>query len=217
MIFYNEKDRQGTGRMLIGRAKEAFNEAKSGALRGRETFVKLLGAQSDLRLAGFDPATDAAYVKLETSRAAFTELLRENYRRAARENYEDSTDERFRGSGRRNAEAISDLHLVPAYMERGGLDPEKEESWQALGVRREDYLKLRRARLVDEAARSFALAAEENRPARDRVSALESARYYLGEAGFDPDDDNAYQALGTTKEQFDSRLAENRQRSLKLF
>lgn len=216
MSFYSEKDRQDQGKILIDRAREAFNEAKSGTLRGRESFSKLLTAQSDLRLAGLDPATDAAYTELETDCASFTKLLHENYRRAARENYEDSTDERFLGSGRPIAEAVSDLHLVPAYMELGGLDPEKEESWQELGVRREDYLKLRSTRLVDEAARSFALAAEEDRPARDRVLALESARYYLGEAGYDPDDEKAYQALGTTKEQFDSRLAENHQHSYKL-
>lgn len=188
--FYD--DRQTVTATLIGRAKEAYNEAASGALRGRESFVKLLGAQTDLRLAGLDPAGDGAYGRLGTTREAFTALLRDKYRAAARENYEDSTDARFRGTGRAISEAISDLHLVPAYMALGGLDPAQDAAWQAIGVSREDYLSLRRAHLFEEAERSLTLAQEPGRSPHNALLARQAADFYRREAETDLTQHPAY-------------------------
>lgn len=191
MHSFND-DRQTVTATLIGRAKEAYNEAASGALRGRESFVKLLGAQTDLRLAGLDPAGDGAYGRLGTTREAFTALLRDKYRAAARENYEDSMDARFAGSGRAISEAVNDLHLVPAYMALGGLDPAQDAAWQEIGISKQDYLDLRRTRLLEEAERSLTLAQEPGRSPHNAQLARQAAGFYRSEAETDITRNPAY-------------------------
>jgi hypothetical protein len=186
-------------------ARSAFNDVSAGTLRGRDSFVKLLGAQSNLRLSGLDPASEQAYTAIGTTKETFTSLLRTKYLRAARENYEDSIDANFLGANRQIQDALSDLHLVPAYMALGGMDPAKDESWQAaIGASREEYLSVKRTRLTDEAKRCFDMVEPPNRSHRDKVSALESAQYYLKEAGFSPADEKAYVAIKTTKADFDA-------------
>lgn len=193
-------------------ARSAFNEVSAGALRGRDSFARLLGAQSNLRLSGLDPASEEAYKAIGTTKEVFTTLLRTKYLRAARENYEDSIDANFLGANRQIQDALSDLHLVPAYMALGGLDPAKDESWQAaIGASREDYLNVKRTRLTDEAKRCFDMVEQPNRDHRSKVSALECAQYYLKEAGFSPADEKAYVAIKTTKADFDALQKKERE------
>lgn len=199
-------------------ARTAFNEVSDGKFRGRDSFVKLLDVQSSLRLSGLDPATEASYTAIGTTKSVFTSLLREKYLRAARENYEDSIDANFLTSGRPFQDAISDLHLVPAYMALGGADPQKEESWEAaIGVSRADYLGVQRSRFVNEAKRIYDMVQQPERNHQSKVSALEGAQYYLKQARFDLSDEQAYQAIQTTKTDFDALLKKERALSLKPF
>ncbi|TAL31165.1 MAG: hypothetical protein EPN97_11305 [Alphaproteobacteria bacterium] len=193
-------------------ARSAFNEVSAGTLRGRDSFAKLLGAQSNLRLSGMDPASEEAYKAIGTTKETFTSLLRAKYLRAARENYEDSIDANFLGANRQIQDALSDLHLVPAYMALGGLDPAKDESWPAaIGASREEYMTVKRTRLTDEAKRCFDMVEQPNRDHKSKVSALESAQYYLKEAGFSLTDEKAYAAIKTTKTDFDALQKKERE------
>jgi len=205
-------DRETINRTLIGKAKAAFEAARTGT-RGRDAFAQLHDATVNLRLAGLDPDKgDEAYATLGTTRDAFNALLHDRYRLAALQNYEDSTDERFNGSGRAISETISDLHLVPHYMQRGGLDPKDDASWKEIGIDKNAWLALYHNRLVQEAARSHDMAHQDGRSAHNAILAMEATLFYLQEAGYDTDkDEEAFGRIGTTRKDFFAFIAQKRQ------
>lgn len=187
------------------KAQTLFSEAASGQFRGRDSFCKLLEASSTLILAGDDP-----YRALRTTKQEFDDLLHAQYRRAARDNYQDSTNERFIGAGRPVLEALSDLHLVPVYMKLGELDPKRETSWMECGINHRDYLVTYNARRIDEAARIWHMIKDRPHQAVSNIIAHEDIQVLLKEAGLDTDDEQTYALLKTTKADFDRYQAEQK-------
>jgi hypothetical protein len=195
-----------------------YNEVAAGNMRGREAFVALREIQSQLRHRHhLDPGQDGAYYPLNTTRQEFNRVLGEKYFLAARQNYEDSTDERFIGANRSIQEALSDLHLVPAYMAigkeaTGNKEPLTGEDWKKIGVTEEGYQRLFNTRRTDEARRIWGFAKD---PARDYQSfthVIHDVGYYLKQAGFDlSDKEKVFAALGTTGEEFDGLVARRQQ------
>ena len=186
----------------LEKAQKSFAEAASGAFRGRDSFCKILDAISNLRCAGYNPESDKAYAIVGTTKQELQSLLQSRYRQAARENYQDSTDENFKGSGRTILEALSDLHLAPVYMEWGGLNPQLEESWEKCGIDHNDYLATYNARRIDEAARIWNLVKDPARKPASNIIALENTLTLLKEAGLDVTQEETYLRIGTTKQDF---------------
>ena len=195
----------------LERAKTSFAEAASGAFRGRDSFCKVLDAMSHIRIAGYNPEREEAYTALGTTKQEFYGLLQSRYRQAARENYQDSTDERFKGSGRSIQEALSDLHLAPVYMELGGLNPRLEESWAECGIDRKDYSAVYSTRRIDEAARVWNLLKDPKRDTASNIIALENILTLLTEAGLDVSQEETYPHIGITKPDFDGLLSAKHQ------
>ncbi len=195
-----------------------FNEVGTGTMRGKDAFVALLEIQSQLRHRHhLDPAHDKAYVPLNTTREKFNGLLGEKYFLAAQQNYEGATDQHFIGANRSIQEALSDLHLVPVYMELGKKaagDKERltAEDWKKIGVTQEDYEALFNQRRIEEARRIWDFAKDPSRNYQSFTHVVHDAGYYLKEAGFDlSDTEKVFKALGTTKEEFDALVAQRQQ------
>ncbi|HTK83559.1 MAG TPA: hypothetical protein VL625_00605 [Patescibacteria group bacterium] len=186
-------------------------QGNEGALRGKPAFVLLLGLMSDLRIhQGLDPEREESYAALNTTKAAFKDLLQAEYRRASWENIEDALDRK-----RQPLDVLSDLHLVPAYMELGGLDP-KQEPWPTNDTNRcyysqEFYEHLKGEWTMAEAQRLYNMARDRRSgdPAGAK-SALEGVQYRLKEAGplLKVSGDELYAQLDTTAAKFGSFLAE---------
>jgi hypothetical protein len=196
----------------------SFNEVGTGNMRGIDAFKNLREIQSQLRLRHFlDPAQDSAYVPLNTTRQEFNRVLRGKYFLAAQQNYEGATDERFTGANRPIQEALSDLHLVPVYMQigkeaTGDREPLTAQDWQKIGVTKEDYERLYNTRRVDEARRIWGFAKDPARSYQDFTNVIHTVGYYLKDAGFDLSDrEKVFQAIGTTKDEFDALLAQRQQ------
>lgn len=195
-----------------------FNEVSTGTMRGKDAFVALLEIQSQLRHRHhLDPAQDGTYVHLNTTREKFNGVLGEKYFLAAQQNYEGATDQHFIGANRSIQEALSDLHLVPVYMElgkkaTGNKEPLTAADWEKIGVTQEDYQSLFNARRVDEARRIWGFAKD---PARDYQSfthVIRDAGYYLKQAGFDlSDTEKVFKALGTSKDEFEALILQRQQ------
>lgn len=196
---------------LLARARGSFNDATSGNFRGRDSFCKLLNTMSDLSLAGFNRDSRETYAALNTTKQKFEDLQRSAYRQAARENYQDSTAERFAGSGRPVHEALFDLHFVPVYMEKGGLDPKREESWAECGINHADYIALYNTHRIAEACRLWNLTKNPDRSMKSNCNVLGIVLGLLTEAGLDVTEEETYNHLQTTKQDFDSFFDRQRQ------
>lgn len=182
--------------------QSSFNQASSGTLRGRESFCKLLDTIEQFQEAGLNPECEETNI----TRQNFQALLHAKYRQAARENYEDSTEERFSGSGRPPREALSDLHLVPVYMELSGLDPEQEQSWTECGINHNDYISVYNARRIDEAARIWELIQNREKHTASNIAAHENILTLLKEAGLNTAEEKTYTRIKATKQEFERYL-----------
>lgn len=138
----------------LNAARADFEKVRDGGVpRGREAFVALLNVQSALRLQNLGNPVN--YSLIGTQEQAFGQLLQAQYRLAARQNYEDSTDANFLPSGRPVTDALSDLHLAPAYMRSGGLNPARDADWRENNVPVEDFITAKIARLTQAAKTSW--------------------------------------------------------------
>lgn len=198
----------------------AFNNVSSAPLRGVDAFCQLLEIQSQLRHAHhLDPAQDKAYQPLNTTRKKFNSLLCAKYFLAAQQLYEGATDQNFQTSGRRASEALSDLHLVPVYMELGkkalgDQSPLTAENWRKIKVSKAEYDELILTRKLDEAKRIWEIAKSRQNDYAGFTNLIHEIGTLVRHAGLDTADEKTYQRLGTTKVEFDALLDQRQQKEI---
>lgn len=196
----------------------AFNNVSTAQLRGVDAFCQLLEIQSQLRLAHhLDPAQDKAYQALNTSKKDFNSLLGAKYFLAAQQLYEGATDQHFNTSGRRVSEALSDLHLVPVYMELGkkalgDQSPLTAEDWQKIKVSKAEYDALVQTRKLDEAKRIWEIAKSRQNDYAGFTNLIHEIGTLLRQTGLDPADEKTYQRLGATKSEFEALIDQRQQK-----
>ena len=204
-------DKQDKFKMLT----ESFNKIGNNPMRGVDAFCALLQIQSELRVThNLDPAHEGTYQSINTTLDVFNHLLSEKYLLAARQLYEGAGDQAFLNAKRPISEALSDLHLVPVYIQLsketvGNKEPLAEADWQKIGVTsKSDYDSLVSRRLTNEAKRVWDMAKEWTGDYSSFANAVHETGLLLRRAGLNPDEEKTFLALGTTHKEFNVLLAQ---------